>query len=769
MSTNKDQTNEKVEGNGKVEERVRVEGIVEEKVLETVEVKRKNGEQSQTLTEQQLEPGDFTIKYVTPDNNDGEEFTVLLDPKLTLDKLRADLEGQPDIGQGWVYLREKKRLVKSSESKMTVTALAGTEKTIELQLTKEKSSARSEEVKEQLKELSEKLSAVRLALARPKDGLLSKDDMAALELPAHLKEERGGKWGGDTGKGYRGLKADELAEIVRSLGLPRAARREPDGSFVMTEFTAGLKAPEPPDPAKKRAPGDSDLIDMLVRKYTVAANEVETRVEKFTKVWQKRSFESGFMNISAALQLSFPALGGRLGASGSYERSEQTEESDQKGGSKLYIVGSQEVRKARVFVPFEMVKLYKRVQTRLEEATRPPAAPGEAPKNFYSDEQILENLEPLLDEYGYFVATEYVLGAKLTTFDDVDTSDYASAKAKNVEQEIAAALSYKRPLGGGLDASGGIGTGSSSKSSDKSTDERLAFRLQAKGGSATDRYDPQAWIKSIQPDNWEVIAYGRLIPIYEFIEDKEVRERCKKAQKQLADRHFYEAVQRWATNSSRTSDTEDASEQGPKSEGKANKKLQVHQLKAYTNWVEVPKAQYFRGARLMPKDGYLTLSLIVVDKNMSPLLEVESDTKKSNKAELPDVDGTGQKKADDAAHFDEMFVDDKDYYFDTSPVPIPPGHRITAMRLRRLDSPRNRIGIEVKTVKGVPGEPGSERVRCHYGDNSLYINKKMGEIYLSTVGTVAPDGKCIVGIHLADLNPATNTLGIKLQVRPIGG
>jgi hypothetical protein len=134
-----------------------------------------------------------------------------------------------------------------------------------------------------------------------------------------------------------------------------------------------------------------------------------------------------------------------------------------------------------VFVPFDMVKLNQRVQMQLEDATRPPSPPGEAPKSFYSNNEILANLEPLLDEYGYFVATEYVLGAKLTTFDEVKSRDRTSAEAKAVEQEIAAALSYKHTPGGG-DASGGAGTGSASKGLDKSTNERLAFRLQAKGG-----------------------------------------------------------------------------------------------------------------------------------------------------------------------------------------------------------------------------------------------------------------------------------------------
>ena len=145
---------------------------------------------------------------------------------------------------------------------------------------------------------------------------------------------------------------------------------------------------------------------------------------------------------------------------------------------------------------------------------------------------------------------------------------------------------------------------------------------------------------------------------------------------------------------------------------------------------------------------------------MSPLPEVDSATNKNT-------------KAGDPAHVEDDLINGKDLYFDMSPVPIPPGHRITAMRLRKLVSPSNRIGIEVTTVKGVPGEPETERTECHQGDNSLYIDKikTMGELYLSTVETVASENKCIVGINLANVRTSdrsSDTLGIQLWVRTIG-
>lgn len=730
------------QGNGKPET------LTEEKLKE--QGASAEGQSKELLKKQSEQEDVFTVIKVTTDNEDGikeaGKYKVFLERELTLSDVRPELQTQLGLPKRWAYVEGAALITTGTESKMKVRDLAGTRNELELRLTRDKSLAKveadpAEAAKGQLNELSKKLEAVKVALKRPEGGLLSKEDFEALVILNHLKND-GGKWGGDTGTSYRELAEDKLIDIVRSLGLPRAARREPDGSFVMTEFVARLKAPE-----------DSDPVKTLVQQYMVAANEVETRVEKFTEAWQKRSFESGFTNISAALQASFPALGGRAGVSGSYQQSEQTEKSNQDGGSTQYIVGSQEVRKARVFVPFNMIALDGRVQERFVNATK--LADGAAQQQTSptaSDEQILKNLEPLLDEYGYFVATEYVLGAKLTTFDELEAKDRTEADAKAKELQIAAALSYKHALGGG-DVSGGRGSDESSKHLNKSASERLTFRLQAKGGRATDRYDPQAWVKSIHPDNWEVIAYGRLIPIYEFIEDKSVREFCRKAQERLTDRHFQEAVKRWATNSTRTPGTAGAKELVPNHEGTHNRLFKDLRVYAHTGKVEVPEGQYFRGAQLKVQGNRLTLTLVVVDEHMRLLADVDTDVAKDME--------------ENKNYVVEQLTKGSPLYFDTTPLEIPPGHRITALRLRKLDDPGNRIGIEVTTTEGL--RPGvKEKVLKHHGNNNSYIDQDMGDIYLSTARTVAPDDKCIVGIHLAKLG-SNNTLGIRLLVRPVGG
>lgn len=683
---------------------------------------------------------DSTVIKVTAENKGGEKeerrYKVHLDPELTLSDVRAELQTQLGLPKRWAYVEGGALITTSVESKRKVRDLAGDQKEFELRLTEDKSLGKVEA--DPAKALGEKIAAVKEALKRPEGKLLSEDDLKALVILDHLKND-GGKWGGDTGTSYRELGENKLIAIVRSLGLPRAARREPDGSFVMTEFVARLKAP-----------GDSDPVTTLVQQYMVAANEVETRVERFDEAWQKRSFEAGFTNISVALQASFPAYGG---GSVSFQRSEQTERSKQDGASKLYIVGSQEVRKARVFVPFNMIALDGRVQERFVNATK--LADGAAQQQespAASNEQILENLEPLLREYGYFVATEYVLGAKLTTFDELEAKDHAQAEVKATEMQIAAALSYKRGPGG-VEASGGYAKDDSSKSSEKRASERLTFRLQAKGGRATDRYDPQAWITSINPDNWEVIAYGRLVPIYEFIEDKSVRELCRKAQERLSNQHFQEAVQRWATNSSRTPGTGGAHELSPEHEGTHNRQFKDLNLYAHDGWVEVPKGQYFRGAQLKVQDNRLTLTLIVVNEYMSLLPDVDTDV--------------GQSVRDNKNYVTPQLTKGSRLFFDTTPLEISPGHRITALRLRKLGTPNNRIGIEVKTTEGLTPNV-NEKVLVHHGNNTSYIDKEMGEIFLSTARTVAPKDRCIVGIHLADLG-SHNTLGIRLLVRPVGG
>jgi hypothetical protein len=717
------------------------------------------------------DPELFTIRCVTTGNKKEEKkFSVYLDPDQKLDKLRTDLEAQFDLPERWVFVKGEKgdakaekadakpekadakpekadakpekadakaekadaQLTPSAEAKMSVATLAGGENTLELRVTKDLAKGEAEaakEIQEQLKDLNTSLAAVKQALARPKDALLSEAERAALAMPEHLKRDPG-RWGGDTGTSYRALPDGELVKIVRSLGLPRTARREPDESFVMTEFVARLTAPEDSD----------DPVETVAKEYTVAANEVETRVEKFAEAWQKRSFESGFMNISAALQLSFPIFSGRFGISGSYQRSEQTEKTRDSGGSTLYIVGSQEVRKARVFVPVDMIALADHVQKRFVNAVKADSL---------SDEKILENLELLLNEYGYFVITEYVLGAKLTTFDELKGIDSASAEAKAVEWQVAAALSFKHVAGSG-EASGGVGKGTSEKSSDKSTSERLSFRIQAKGGNVTERHDPHAWIQSIRPDNWEVIAYGRLMPIYEFINDIDVRRHCESALKRMTNRHLDDAVALWATNSSRFSGVAGAREALPAHEGSHNRTLQEHELYAHTGWVKVPEKQFFRGARLQVRGTRLTLALNVVDEKMAPQPDVSPSDNEVNNGQ--DYIGT-------------KLIKGSNLFFDTTPVDIPAGHRIIALRLRRLDNPPNRIGLEVQTAKGVRDASVTTLIK-HHGDNRTFIDADMDKLFLSCERAVAPEGTCIVGIHLAK-HGQNFTLGVRLLVRPV--
>jgi len=678
--------------------------------------------------------------------------TLGLAATTTLKDARPLVAADLRLAGRWSFLAGGAELAASAEATLTVAALLKqTDGQLEIRREKPPSERKMEEAaaslerdkdvrdkleakrKEEEKELrehvkltKEALGALQTAMAAP-GGLIKADEVkvvfAALKHAETLKA-----FGGSTGDSLRELEHNRIEKIVRSLGLPRTTSRAPgDGTFLVNEFVARLRLEE----------GDElggDPVQRVAQRYVVAVNEVETRVESFQEEWQKKACEAGFSQIAATLAVAYkgPAFKGALSAN--YSHTDQKESAAQSTSEVVYLVGVQEVRKARVVIPPEMIVLSQLVEDQFAAASLGGA----------------EALRPLFDRHGYFVITEYILGGKLYTSETETRTGTATAQASKFQRSFGAAVDAQG-FGGHLEAAGASKSEQSASDSKHETRQSSNFHLSAKGGNVTDRHNPSLWIASLKPENWEVIAYGRLVPIFEFLRDPALRERCRKAVQEMAqasetrreqaDQAAARAVlARWAVMSRSVAERTGPGHQWhqPLEKGRVGRQFSEHRLQVSTNWVDIPKDMYFQGAQLKVNGDWLTL--LVVASNA-----VQGDEQI--------VEGTAGGGIDGRLGDDNLYLDKTTQW-------IPPQQRIIGLRLRRLESPDNRVGLELRLgdLNGVAQGTIMNRENNEHYDGS-------GGCRPCVSPTMVPDGLVITGIRLE--NVGGGTYGFEIYTLPM--
>lgn len=534
--------------------------------------------------------------------------------------------------------------------------------------------------------------------------------------------------GGKTGESLRDLDSKTIERVVRSLGLPRTTSRAPeDGTFMVNEIVARLR----PEAGASVDDPSCEPVATIANKYVVAVNEIETRVESFQEEWEKKAAEAGFTQIAASMKVAYKSPAFKVAVAAKFDQTSKNETSAAQREEVIYLVGIQEVRKARVHVPPEMIVLDRLVEQQFIEAST----------------QGAEALKPLLDHHGYFVITEYTLGGKLYTSEKETRTGSSTAAANKFERQFGASLDASAKFGGSLEAAGSHSAVQQTNASGSATKQSSNFHLSAKGGSVTDRNNPTLWTESLAPLNWEVISYGRLVPIYEFLQDPEVRERCRSAVQALA-KASHAALERstleeWAVYSRSVDEQSRAEWKGPKSVDTSNKYFRDRSFHAHTGWTEVPKGMYFKGARLYADGDYLKIALFVVDRSGKKEREIKSAEAAGHP---PHRLGSGEAHVDVTRLF------------------IPPGKRITAMRLQQLEVPNDRIGIQLK-VADLDGN--DEELKMHNGVNDQHlVTGGSGDIRPSYTPTMVPDGHMVAGIRLADVGHH-HTMGFEIAVVPV--
>jgi hypothetical protein len=559
-----------------------------------------------------------------------------------------------------------------------------------------------------------------------------------------------GQSSGEGSESMLEVPTENLKELVRHFRFPRTLQREPDGTFKVQQFVAQLKSDDK----------EADIA-LIVDDYCTSVNEIETSVKYFKTEWETKAYESGFKNISASLSAGFSVFGASVGVSASYDSKSQQESSNSATGTSINLVGVQEIRKMRVHIPSDRIAIapfvldkFKKVGRKIEEVK------AAQKKNRYEDGSVRDQMQlallaaeegkliaeigQLLDQYGYFVITDYTIGGKLSTSETREVKGSLQEAASSYTRQFNAAVSGSYGSAS-LGVSGGQGSGGTNEKSNSKTDEAFGFLLQAKGGKIAERSKAAEWAKSLASNNWDVISYDGLVPIYEFFEDESIRAIMLQKMNDVRDK----SVSARKKNRFTASGNEVQQRNAKALETRPDNTRILSELQYYADgeWVMLddPKTQYFAGLSFYKKGGNrLALKMKVVDAEFNPI-----------------------KWADNLYHGE---IHNENYwfpglheggqFFDTTPLYIPQGKRVIGCRLQRLRDINNRVGIAIK----VADYDGVSNIREIYNtvNNQNYTHNGSANCKPTFESVVVDETQSVVGLSLAELEGGT--IGLKILV-----
>ena len=713
------------------------------------------------------------IRTTSRDIKDNSRYYFHLDKTKTLAESRAAISQELDFSEPWRFFANGASLTPSAEQNQTINDLAPGETELTLQrklsakeqsrtemksyleedadIRKELGDKREAEEKKRrahMKLTSEHLDKLQKTLNLGDEKKLIDTEKVAVTFKDFFADDAGKKALGLGGTAKDSLRSDKMTSakisaLFQSLGLPcTAGRSKNDGSFKALSFVAQLKA------------DDKTSLEAMAVKNTVAINEVDNRFETFQHEWEKKASASGFSQIAAELSVAYrnPVVSASLSAN--YKQGKRSEEASASKSEKVHMVAMQEVRKARITIPPEAIKLSQYTTEQFRNAVN----------SSNNIKEQAEALQVVLDRSGYFVITEYTLGGKLYSSETLTKKGSIEETASEFKRSFGAAVDVQGMVGGGK-AAIGVSGGNASGNQEAKKAQDSQFQLSARGGSVTERGEPAKWANSLAIDNWDVISYGRLLPIYEFLADKPLRDQCKLVLDALAENNqqdessrkkaeLDEYIRRVFFNS--TSAEQRQSDKVEKHHPDLNKlgpafdrsKTEV----IYTNWADITdnegEARYFKGVQLTPcsQGGSLALTILVTDKAKKDEDLLENQVKIIDNEE--NIDLLGKKES--------FNLGEQEHYIDTTMLDIPRGYRIKAIRPTIFF--KNRIGLQIKVVN----EKGTIKYLRNKINNDGENYKDSNESRKPCISTtIVPEDHCVTGIRLAYYD-AEKAFGIEI-------
>ena len=178
-----------------------------------------------------------------------------------------------------------------------------------------------------------------------------------------------------------------------------------------------------------------------------------------------------------------------------------------------YITGKFILRKVRIRVEMDSLILNKDFETKVIQAIK--RHPNNEFNQYYS---LLE----VLNEWGYYVPTQFTLGGMLYSSDHTTIKDYSESETRKKEYGGSFKAAFKG-IGGGASYKHAEGSTQSTTTSDR-------FQITSFsqiGGKADTSNDYSEWAKSLDKAiYWNVASYEELVPVVALLKDVQIQNTC---------------------------------------------------------------------------------------------------------------------------------------------------------------------------------------------------------------------------------------------------
>ncbi|MEG3870790.1 MAC/perforin domain-containing protein [Microcoleus sp. Z1_B5] len=243
----------------------------------------------------------------------------------------------------------------------------------------------------------------------------------------------------------------------------------------------------------------------------ISENDVENEVqisdqnEAYYTEWEKQAYKMLSKSVSASVGIPIPWLSATFGLSASYATS--SESLSQSKETHLFMVAQRIVQKTKVILKEETIQVTEKFKQSVERA-----------KN-------VADLRKVFQEYGYFVATTYIIGGKIIA---ENTETFSGQKDKTAKaKEFGAGFKAElNKLNFTASASGAYKSENQEQTSQSSLQTASKYSMTLKGGDDTLINNGTQWISSLKLDKWQIVGYEDLKPITDFL-DEELKKKCE--------------------------------------------------------------------------------------------------------------------------------------------------------------------------------------------------------------------------------------------------
>lgn len=247
------------------------------------------------------------------------------------------------------------------------------------------------------------------------------------------------------------------------------------------------------------------LSQAISEEDVVNEDQITDQNEAYYTEWEKQAYKMLSKSVSASVGIPIPWLSATFGLSASYATS--SESLSQNKEKHLFMVAQRLVQKTKVILKEETIQVTEKFKKRVEDA-----------KN-------VADLRNAFEEYGYFVATTYIIGGKIIA-ENKETFSGQKDKTALAKEFGAGFKAELNKAGFNPSASGAYKSENQDQTSQSSAQTNIASLMKSIGGDQALINNGAQWISSLTLDKWQIVGYEDLKPITDFL-DEELKKKCE--------------------------------------------------------------------------------------------------------------------------------------------------------------------------------------------------------------------------------------------------